>query len=126
MSTTPEPEPAEPTGALALEPNPTGPADVPPTADLTDTADIPQTVTDPAALADRLTGSGDLSATAAAMIAAGAPAERVDAAVAHTKGYAAVVTELLAAVEAVLIDAPGSMARLTAANNTLLALEREA
>lgn len=109
-------------GTLALEPHLPGPADVPPAAELPDDAD---TVADPAALAARLTGSTELRAQAAAMIGAGAPADRVTAAVHETECYTRLVAALLAAVDDVIADRPGAGAKLRYVNCRLAWLEQD-
>lgn len=124
-NTTPKPKPADLdllAGSLALEPHLPGPADVPDADTMPDDAD---TVADPAALAARLTGSRELRAQAAHMVAAGAPADHVAAAVHHTEIYTRLVADLLTAVDDVIADRPGGLAKLTYANCRLAWLEQD-
>lgn len=108
-------------GPLALEPHLPAPTDLPPTGQLPDDAD---TIANPAALAARLTGSADVRRQGAHMIAAGAPAERVAAAVEQTETYARAVAGLLRAVDGVLSDRDGAHAALRDANAHLARIEQ--
>lgn len=123
-TTAPEPQPDDVgllSGSLSLDPDLPSPAEPPRVEELPGNAD---TVADPIALADLLTGSGDLRDVAASMIGAGAPAEHVAAAVERTQDYSRLVADLLIAVDGVIRDIPDARSVLHAVNSRLAQLEQ--